>query len=87
MIWPHSDHRSLDRTQTNTAESENSNGIASLDFCSIQDGANAGRNSAAQQADFFERCLLADFGDRYLWQHCVLAERRRTHVVVNRFAI
>src|SRR5213079_3226363 len=54
---------------------------ARLDFGGVDDGADPGRDAAADVADLVERRVLADLRDRDLGQDSKIREGRRSHVV------
>src|SRR5205085_233589 len=51
-----------------------------------QDGADAGRDAAAEETDLVERRVAPDLGERDLGDDGVLGERRRAHVVMQHAA-
>src|SRR5690606_28709103 len=77
----------LDAAQADAAQAEDGDRRAGLHLRRVDDGADAGRDAAAQKAYLLERRLLADLRDGDLRQHRVLGERRRAHEVQDLLAV
>ncbi len=75
--------RTLNDIEADPAETKHHHVGAGLDLGRVDDGADAGRDAAADVADLVERRVLADFGHRDLRQHREVGEGRTAHVVMN----
>ena len=80
-------YRPLDHRQADPAEAEDGDGIALFYFRRIVHRADAGRDAAAQQANFIQRRLRVHFRQRNFSHHGVFAEGAGAHIVINRFAV
>src|SRR4029077_3081627 len=79
--------RALDDVEADTAEAEHCDVRAWPSRCGVDDGADAGRNAAADIADLVERRVLTDSCQCDLRQHSEVGKRRATHVVKHRIAV
>src|SRR5882762_2058517 len=73
--------RSLHDRQADSAETEYRHRRTRCDFRGIQHRSDAGRDAAAEQAHFVERCLRVDLRHRNLRQHGVFGKCAGSHVV------
>ena len=74
-------YSALNHAQTDTAESEHGHRRACFHLGGMEHGTDPRGDSAAEQADFLQRRVPADFRHRDLGQYRVFGERRRTHEV------
>ena len=82
------DHaRALDHVEADAAEPEHDDIGARPDFRGVDDGADAGRDAAADVADLVERRVLAHLGERDLGQHGEVREGRAAHVMEHLAAV
>ncbi len=78
--------QALDDVEADAAEAEDDRRRPRLDLGRIEDGADAGRDAAADVADLVERRGRIDLGDRDLRQDGEVREGRATHIVEDLFA-
>ena len=79
--------QALDHVEADAAQAEDDGGGARFHLGGVDDGANAGRDAAADVADLVEGRGGVDLGHRDFRQHGVVREGRAAHVVVNLLAL
>ena len=78
--------RALHDVEPDAAEAEHYDRAAALDLRGEQRSPQASRRAAADVADWIERRVVANFGDRIDGQHGVFSERAQAPQLRDRFA-
>src|SRR6185369_14828236 len=76
----------LDDIEADAAQTEDDDIGAGLDLRRVDDGADAGRDTATDIADLVEGCVLTYLGERDLRHHGVIGEGRGAHIVMHLLA-